>query len=52
MEYKVRGISLLLFQKLFNTIERRGGARVVLLFGRIFSGCTPGFDLLGDFRTV
>lgn len=43
MSYRVRGVSLLLFQKLFDAAERRGGMRVALLFGRLFSGCTPAF---------
>ena len=43
MNYRARGITLLLYQKLFDAAERRGGVRVALLFGRIFSGCTPAF---------
>lgn len=44
MRYRVRDLSLLLYQRLFEAVEQRGGRHVVLLFGRIFSGCTPAFS--------
>ena len=43
MSYRARDLSLLLYQKFFDAIEYRGGKRVVLIFGRIFGGCTPAF---------
>lgn len=43
MSYRARDLLSLFYQKFFEAIEYRGGKKVVLIFGRIFSGCTPAF---------
>lgn len=44
MGFRLRDPSQWVFTTLFDAVERRGGRFVMLMFGRIFSGCTPAFS--------
>jgi len=58
MSFRLRDPLPWLYRTLFDAVERRGGRMVMLLFGRVFSGCTPGFsepyriDRTGDLQNL